>query len=239
MEGKKIYLYLERPHWESTIWINDRMIGSENYLATPHTYRLPEGLVTGEHIISIRIDNRIKNIDVGVDAHSISDNTQTNWNGIIGNIRVEARPKVMIENLKITPNVENKSIRVRLALRNYLSAPQSATLAMKVKGKQGFEGVLPTLEKSLEIAARDTFYLDDSLGDNMSLWDEFSPNLYELEATLSSKVGIDQQSASFGMRDFKVEDKHFAINGRPIFLRGTLESAIFPLTGYPPTDLSS
>ena len=27
-----------------------------------------------------------------------------------------------------------------------------------------------------------------------------------------------------------------AINGRPIFLRGTLECCIFPLTGYPPTD---
>ena len=28
------------------------------------------------------------------------------------------------------------------------------------------------------------------------------------------------------------------INGRPIFIRGTLECAVFPLTGYPPTDVA-
>ena len=37
------------------------------------------------------------------------------------------------------------------------------------------------------------------------------------------------------MREFKVKDSRFEINGRPIFLRGTLECAIFPRTGYPST----
>ena len=27
------------------------------------------------------------------------------------------------------------------------------------------------------------------------------------------------------------------MNGRPVFLRGTLECSVFPLTGYPPTDV--
>jgi len=31
----------------------------------------------------------------------------------------------------------------------------------------------------------------------------------------------------------------FTMNDRPVFLRGTLECAIFPLTGYPPTDVPS
>jgi hypothetical protein len=38
------------------------------------------------------------------------------------------------------------------------------------------------------------------------------------------------------MREFKAEGTRFAVNGTPIFLRGTLECCIFPLTGYPPTD---
>ena len=41
------------------------------------------------------------------------------------------------------------------------------------------------------------------------------------------------------MRDFKAENKGFKINNRPVFLRGTLECAIFPKTGYPPTDVAS
>ncbi len=41
------------------------------------------------------------------------------------------------------------------------------------------------------------------------------------------------------MRDFKTEGTHFTVNGKRIFLRGTLECCIFPLTGYPPTDVKS
>jgi hypothetical protein len=37
------------------------------------------------------------------------------------------------------------------------------------------------------------------------------------------------------MREFNSDGMRFSINGRPLFLRGTLECAIFPLTGYPPT----
>ncbi len=34
----------------------------------------------------------------------------------------------------------------------------------------------------------------------------------------------------------KLDGTRFEINGRPVFLRGTLECAIFPKTGYPPTE---
>ena len=39
------------------------------------------------------------------------------------------------------------------------------------------------------------------------------------------------------MRKLAIRGTQFVINGRPIFLRGTLECGIFPLTGYPPTDV--
>jgi beta-galactosidase/beta-glucuronidase len=73
------------------------------------------------------------------------------------------------------------------------------------------------------------------LGDDALLWDEFHPNLYELALELKTKKVFDRQTIDFGLRDFKVDGTRFAINGRPVFLRGTLECAIFPKTGYPPT----
>ena len=39
------------------------------------------------------------------------------------------------------------------------------------------------------------------------------------------------------MRELEIHGTQFVLNGRPIFLRGTLECAVFPLTGYPPTDV--
>ena len=53
---------------------------------------------------------------------------------------------------------------------------------------------------------------------------------------LTSEAGLDSKKVNFGMRDFKSEGKRFTINEQLVFLRGTLECAIFPKTGYPPTD---
>ena len=80
------------------------------------------------------------------------------------------------------------------------------------------------------------------LGDNVQPWDEFSPSLYELHASLGSKQRASQSPArtvTFGMRKLDIRGTQFVLNGRPILLRGTLECAIFPTTGYPPTDLAS
>lgn len=45
-----------------------------------------------------------------------------------------------------------------------------------------------------------------------------------------------QRTVTFGMRKFSAEGNRLLINGRPTFLRGTLECCVFPLTGTPPTD---
>ena len=57
----------------------------QNSLATPHEYDLTDLLVPGKNRISIRMDNRVI-IPIGVNSHSISDHTQSNWNGITGEI---------------------------------------------------------------------------------------------------------------------------------------------------------
>ena len=44
-QGKRIVLFLERVHWESRIWVDDKLIGTNNSLSTPHEYEL--GIVSG------------------------------------------------------------------------------------------------------------------------------------------------------------------------------------------------
>jgi len=83
--------------------------------------------------------------------------------------------------------------------------------------------------------------IDYPMGNKIQLWSEFTPSLYKLSVTLIGSKGetIDQKSEDFGMREFKANGTHFEVNGHQIFLRGTLECCIFPLTGYPPTDVKS
>lgn len=68
--------------------------------------------------------------------------------------------------------------------------------------------------------------------EGLSTWDEFHPNLH----TLTTRIGDEVTTRRFGVRSISGEGGQLRINGRPVFLRGTLECCIFPLTGTPPTD---
>jgi hypothetical protein len=94
--GKRVTLFLERPHWQSDVWIDGKPAGMRNSLATPHVYDLGAALAPGTHRLSIRVDNTYR-IEVGRNAHSVTEHTQTNWNGIVGRIELRTTDAVWIE----------------------------------------------------------------------------------------------------------------------------------------------
>ena len=57
-----------------------------------------------------------------------------------------------------------------------------------------------------------------------------------MQASCHTRQGTDRYETTFGMREIGHTDGYLTINGNRIFLRGTLECCIFPLTGTPPTD---
>ncbi len=235
-EEQRISLFLERPHWETQVWVDDKWIGMQNTLATPHTYELNGHLTPGKQVMTIRVDNRIKDINVGEDAHSISDNTQTNWNGIVGDIKLIKESKISLDLVQLYPDVGAKHVKIQGVVIG--EVPNSQTLNLNVVViDQATKQSLPS--QSLEIRPDEDgrFELVYKIGEDIKLWDEFSPNRYDLMLELASQSGVSKKNISFGMRDFKVDGTRFTINGRPVFLRGTLECAIFPLTGYPPTNV--
>jgi hypothetical protein len=237
--NQNINLHLERVHWESTVWVDDKKVGMQNTLATSHDYSLTDVLNPGEHTISIRVDNRIKDIDVGKDAHSVSDNTQSNWNGIVGDIKLTATPRTAIGNIKLYPNVSDKTVKVVVQIENTSKENKTGQLILQAKEKSTDGASIESIKKDIQITGNQEVVLEYNMGDNPKLWDEFNPNLYEMKISLESDAGTDTKRINFGMRDFKAEGTIFKINERPIYLRGTLECAIFPKTGYPPTDVDS
>ena len=233
--GQFIGLFLERCHWESRLWVDDKEVGMQNSLGTPHKYDLTKFLTPGKHRLSLCVDNRVKDIDPGINSHSISDHTQSNWNGVIGQLFLEARPLIHIQNVQVYPEIQNKKIAVKVKVESPTGKVASVKLSLKVKelGKHIDEKFdLKEGENMLTLA------LD--MGSDVKLWNEFHPNLYSLDVNLVDKTSgqTDVTTTTFGMREFKTSGKHILINGQPTFLRGTLECAIFPKTGYPATDLN-
>ncbi|WP_029905071.1 beta galactosidase jelly roll domain-containing protein [Prevotella sp. 10(H)] len=229
---------LERPHWETTVWVDGYKIGMQNSLGTPHEYIL-SNLKNGEHILTIRVDNRIEDIDVGINAHSVSDHTQTNWNGIAGNITIKARPIVFIENVQVYPDIDKKEIKVIINVDNRSQTSQKSVITLNAKSK-----FTPTLHQLPELSIEKEFSsglgvveVTYPMGESFYKWDEFEPYLYELDTRLASGPTIDKFQTNFGMRKLGIKGTQFIINDKTIFLRGTLDCAAYPLTGYPPTNV--
>lgn len=241
-QQQDVELFLERCHWETIAWIDDKLIGMQNALGTPHQYVIPKGmLVPGMHSITLRIDNRIKEINPGADAHSISDNTQTNWNGIIGNMHMVRKAGAYLMDAQVFPDVAKKNIHVKITINNSSGKQMSSRLLLDVSAIN-FRADLKNrfLQKNIFLDVdTTTIEIDYPMGQQPSLWDEFHPNLYSLKVVLKNTNDADVKNITFGMRSFATRGTQFTINDRPVFLRGTLECAIFPKTGYPPTDTAA
>lgn len=239
-KGKRIFMYFERTHWLSSIVVDVKEVSKIDYVSVPHNHELTDYLKPGKtHLITVCVDNRFQ-YDTHKWDHAHTEFTQINWNGILGEMKLVAVDPVYTENLQVYPNISNRSITVKMKIRNYTQANLSGKANFTITGNQY------NLIKEIPVSGQDSiinFEAEIALGKNIQLWDEFHPNLYSVQCNLETNSnGTNYQhtkSATFGMREVKQGKNHVLINGQPIHLRGTVENAVFPQTGYAPVDDAS
>ncbi|EFG15550.1 glycosyl hydrolase family 2, sugar binding domain protein, partial [Bacteroides xylanisolvens SD CC 1b] len=200
-KGERITLFLERPHIETTVWVNQQKLGMQNSLCVPHVYDLTSAITPGKTcLITIRIDNRIKEINVGPDSHSITDQTQGNWNGIVGRIELQATPKVHFEDIQIYPDLNNQKALVRMNIQSASSTKGDITLSAESFNTDTQHKVAP-VQQSFHIRPGDNaIEMELPMGKNFLTWDEFNPALYKLTAKLTNGKQSDIKQVQFGMR---------------------------------------
>lgn len=223
---QRVILYLERPHIETSVYINGKLAGRDSSLSVPHEFDVTPYIIYGkDNEISIKVYNGIENVCVGQDSHSVTDQTQGNWNGIIGKMELQAHQQQYIRNLQVYPDVEGKQIKV---VMDVTGNAQKADFQFDVSGvKHSFAKIKRESDGKFSVII--------PMGEDIRLWDEFHPNLYTLTATM----GKESFSTTFGMSEISIEGRQFYMNGKKIWMRGTVGNCCFPETGYPPTDEAS
>ncbi len=224
--GRRAVVSFERVHWSSALWVNDKLIGVNDSLGTPHVYDLGI-LEPGFYTLSVRVDNRYL-VNVRKDAHSITDSTQTNWHGLVGSLKLESTTPVWIDDTRVYTDIDRKSARIEVTIGNITGRPGKGTLSA------GGKSVPVRWDVNGGTAELDVFF-----GDDARLWDEFDPALHSVTLTLTGDDADDERQFEVGLRRIESKDATFYVNGRKTFFRGTHEGCEFPLTGYPPTDVES
>ena len=227
-KGKRVVLFLERTR-PTMVWVDNQKVGECNYLSTPQEYDLTSYLKPGTHKITIRVDNG-KSIpsQIRSSSHACTESTQTNWNGIIGRMELQAMNPLCITSIQTFPDVASRSVKVKIGL-SQASGLQGKKIRLSASA-------FNTSKKHVAKAAE--YFLKDGcaeyefvfpLGAKALLWSDLEPALYKLSAVIG---GVDEKSVNFGLRDFRAKGKQFTINGSLTFLRGKHDACVFPLTGH-------
>lgn len=235
-KGKDIYLKLERTR-PTRIWVDGKEAGANDAVSTMQLYKLSTFLSPGKHEIAIRVDNgeSVPPQLLG-SSHAYTESTQTNWNGIIGEICLEARSRLHIENIRLYPDAKRKTVRVKVNI----SAPDKIAGGTKIRlsaraWNSSTEHKAEVVDYPLE-RSKGEYEFEYPLGSDALLWSEFHPALYQLDVTIN---GYDTQSVNFGLRDFAAQGTQFTINGNRTFLRGKHDACVFPLTAHTAMDLDT
>ena len=238
-KDKRVTLFLERPHIQTTVWINGKEVGTQYSLTTPHVYDISKFVEKGTNTITIRIDNRLHDpYNVGQDSHSVTDQTQGNWNGIVGKMEVITEPSFWFDDLQVYPDIANHQAKVVMKIYSLADTKSKINIAAESFNTTTSDRHQKELTLSLKKGEQELVqYID--MGKNPLLWSEFSPAMYRLKVKITNGQDSNTKETDFGMREFSIKGKYFYINGTKVVLRGTVENCDFPLTGYAPMDEKS
>lgn len=213
--GEQTMLTLERTR-KTTVYLDGRPIGHQESLCTPHRYFLPP-VHAGEHTLVIRVDNTDYPTCGG---HLTSPDTQSNWNGITGEISLTVA-HTLLTDLTVRPDLRRGCLRVH---GHIIGAPD---------GVAGI--VLPGQMEHLLPYRGGVLNGECPLKGDEAFWDEAHPEIH----TISIDLDGDVYETTFGLRDVRTVGRRLLINGRETFLRGKVDNLLYPKTGYTPTDVAS
>lgn len=249
LAGKHFELILERTRI-SYVWVDGQPVGSFDSLVARHRYDLTPYIKSLTPVLTVMVSNTDYKVPGG---HLTSPDTQTNWNGILGEISLNIREDIRFGEIFAQSCPDEGRILLHFSAMNYGDAARSLRLDIRpvlVRLKAEYLAqdaeipeTLPLKELTEQTALPDAechcdlclqpgenpLSLSVDLASCAALWDEETPAVYRLDIE-----GGDSASVWCGLRSFTTDTTNFLINGRKTFLRGKHDGMIFPKTGYAP-----
>lgn len=223
--GKRVFFEVERARGLK-LMVNEKEIPyfNEPSISTPYVFEIT-GLLNGDHMLTLISDNSYPGWphDAIVFSSAATDETQTNWNGVLGYVRLRMEDPIFISSVRVYPKQE------RLIVKIELSAVEAYSGMLSIKSG-ALEQVIEQ-PVSLDPGIHE-FEFTASIKPDALRWDEMEGHLHHLVVGLS---GHQEKDIRFGIRDFGSNQKgRLTLNGRAFFMRSEANCAVFPETGYCP-----
>ena len=205
-------------------------------LSTPYIFDVT-GKIRSDSKVEFICDNSYPDMPKPgiIYSSAATDETQTNWNGLIGEISLFTKEKAFVYDLRVYPKGNRAVVSACINAYNNFSGKF-------VLECEAFENREKAFEIDLDDDGPSSVFFTVPLKADVKKWDEYEGNMYNCVAKLTDETGqlVDEKEISFGIRDFGYDkDGRLTINGRRFFLRGEANCAEFPETGHWPMDVDS
>jgi Glycosyl hydrolases family 2, sugar binding domain/Glycosyl hydrolases family 2/Glycosyl hydrolases family 2, TIM barrel domain len=234
--GQVALIHFGAVDYRAEVFVNGRLIGSHDGGYLPFEFDVTSLLRPGENQIVVRVaDPGPKQPVDGINYAEIPHGKQ-NWyvenSGIWQSVELEILPKTHFGVVHITAEMDgNFSVQARVVSP---PAPGNRSADLTARAEiHGPDGKLVWEAPETVEPEKAAVHFSAKLS-NPALWSPDHPALYTLRLQLESG---DINSYRFGFRSFTSRNGKFYLNGKVIYLRGALDQAFYPDTGYVPPSL--
>ena len=213
---KKIFLTIGASDWETTVWLNGRLIGQHQGGYMPFSFELNiTAIPNAPHTLTIKVDDKRRPFTLyGKQGYG-------NARGIWQTAYLESRGHQAIDAIRCIPDIDKNKVIVQVDVD---ANQPNQTVQVTILTPNG-----PISKKTSSIAYKSEVELEFDLP-NAKRWTLSDPYLYTLTVeTLDDKV-----MSYFGMRKISVmklpntEIPYIALNNQPIYLQLALDQSYHP-----------
>ena len=219
----RVILHFGAVDYETTVYINSKKAGTHKGGYASFKFDVTEYLTEGENTLIVHAVDDVRNplVPRGKQSEELKSHgcDYTRTTGIWQTVWLEFLPVSYIKSFKLFPDYENGVIAISAVVEGEGELTACASYEGKPMG-------------SFKKAAKSTVTGEIKL-DEIHLWEVGCGRLYDLELAF----GKDKIKSYFGLRNIKLDDYKFLINGKSVFQRLVLDQGFYPDGIYTaPTD---
>ena len=212
--GRDITLNIGAATSNVYVWVNGKFVGYSEDSHLGSSFDVTKYVKTGENLIALQIFR-------WCDGTYLEDQDLWRMSGISRDVELVARAKARLNDVMITPALENNYVDGKLAVEmDFTSAVKSAEiLLLDPAGKSVAQAkVTPSKGK-----ASHTFEVKAP-----AKWTAETPNLYKVVINAGEEV----YAQRVGFRSSEIKGGQLLVNGQPILIKGVNRHEVDPLKGF-------
>lgn len=245
-KGKRVVFELEAAMNHAKVWVNGEYVGEHLGGYLPVVLDLTDYVNQGENLIAIQLDNTDSQITGPKPLNRLDFNM---YGGLYRNAWISYKNPVHITHANLanktagggifitTPKVATAESKVQIKTHVANTSDQTLTLDVEQHIYFADAKVATWTSQTLLAAHSDVEIVQADVIKNAKLWSPKTPNLYQAKTVIKHQGQIlDQQTTTFGIREFKIVDRELYINGEQTYLRGVNRHQEYPFIGYSLSD---